>query len=88
MYIDFGSGEAILARHEEETLRGLNARQLRQWARDGRQSSAQVHRLAARLRCELDYQRLVLAERLVRFDFARSILRPEEARMFSSGPCR
>jgi hypothetical protein len=88
MYIDFGSGEAILARHEEETLRGLNARQLRQQARDRRQPSAQVHQLAARLRCELDYQRLVLAERLARFGVAKSVLRPPEAGTFSSGPCR
>ena len=40
-----------------------------------------------RLLCELDYRRLVLAERLERFDFAQSMLRAGETSIFSSGQC-
>ena len=48
-----------------------------------RRSSHQLDRLL----CELDYRRLVLAERLARFDLAQSILRAGETSLFSSGHC-
>lgn len=88
MYIDFGSGEAILARHEQDTLRGLDARHLRQTAREGRQQAGWLSKYADRMRCELDYRRLVLAEQLARFDLAQSVLRADETAFFSNGQCR
>jgi hypothetical protein len=39
------------------------------------------------LLCKLDYQRVVLAERLARFEIARSILRGAETNLFSTGGC-
>jgi hypothetical protein len=87
MYIDFASGEAILARHEEETQRHLDAWYLRRTARQARQRSSWLYGTSDRLRCELDYQRLALAERLARFDLAQSVLRADRGSVFSTGPC-
>lgn len=39
------------------------------------------------LLCELDYRRVVLAERLARYELAQSILRGEELTLFSAGRC-
>ena len=39
------------------------------------------------LLCELDYQRIVLAGRLARSEFAQLILRAAQSRVFSSGCC-
>ena len=39
------------------------------------------------LLCELDYQRVVLAERLARFGMAQSILRGTKTSLFSTGRC-
>ena len=88
MYIDFGAGESILARHEEYTLSALDAHELRRTAREGQQQASWLSRYADRLRCEMDYQRLVLAERLARFDMAQSILHSGETSFFSTGQCR
>ena len=39
------------------------------------------------LLCELDYRRVVLAERLTRYEMAQSVLRGEEMNLFSAGRC-
>ena len=39
------------------------------------------------LLCELDYRRVVLAERLAHYELVRSILRGEQAHLFSAGRC-
>ncbi|MFC2037498.1 hypothetical protein ACFLYD_05975 [Chloroflexota bacterium] len=43
---------------------------------------------ASRLRCELDFQRIVLAERLQRFRLAQSLLFADRVHLLSSGECR
>ena len=40
------------------------------------------------LLCEVDYRRVVLAERLARYEFTYSLLRGDEAHLFSAGSCR
>ncbi len=39
------------------------------------------------LLCELDYRRVVLAERLANYELAKSMLRGEETTLFSAGRC-
>jgi hypothetical protein len=39
------------------------------------------------LRCQLDYQRLALAQRLERFRLAQSILRADQLALFATGAC-
>lgn len=41
-----------------------------------------------RLLCEMDFRRLVLAERLARFRLAQAILRGDETSLLSEGRCR
>jgi hypothetical protein len=88
MLIDFGNGEAIMARHEEYTLQGLEAWALRQQARQGRAPGRRLSHLVGRLRCDMDYWRLVLAERLDRFALAQSILHAEDTSFFSTRQCK
>ncbi len=40
-----------------------------------------------RLLCELDHHRVVLAQRLERYDLVQSILHADEASKYSSGHC-
>ena len=88
MYIDFGAGEAILARHEQDTVSDLDAHRLRRAASQGQRQESRLSKFADRVRCEMDYQRLVLAQRLERFDMAQSILRAGETSFFSTSQCR
>lgn len=88
MYIDFGSGESIMARHEDAMLRDLKNRDLRRHAREGREHTSRFAQYVDRLRCEMDYRRLVLAEQLARFDIAQSILHADQTSFFSTGQCR
>ncbi len=88
MYIDFGAGEALLARHEEYTVSDLDAHRLRRAAKEGQQQASRISQYADRLRCEMDYRRLVLAERLERFSLAQSILHAGETSFFSTNQCR
>jgi len=88
MYIDFGAGESIMARHEDGVLRDLKSRDLRRHAREERGHASWLSTYVDRLRCEMDYRRLVLAEQLTRFEMAQSILRADETRFFSTSQCR
>lgn len=87
MYVDFGAGETILAQHEEYTRSSLAAHQLRHTVHERRRQVGRLSRYKERVRCEMDYQRLVLAERLARFEMAQSILRSSETSLFSTGQC-
>ena len=88
MYIDFGSGESIMDRHEDGMSRDLKDRDLRRHAREGREQTSRLSQYVDRLRCEMDYRRLVLAEQLARFDIAQSILHADETSFFSASQCR
>ena len=88
MVIDFGNAEAIRARHEVEMQRNLAARSLRIQARQDRTGNRErVSRYWNWILCELDFQRVVLAERLARFGLAPSILRGDQTVLFSAGRC-
>ena len=88
MLIDFGNGEAIMAHHEESTLRDLEARELKRMVSSARPRRARLHHYADRLLCEMDYWRLVLADRLHRIALAQSLLRAEDTTFFSTSQCR
>ena len=88
MLIDFGNGEAIMARHEEFAQRDLEARALRQTASQTQAQRGWLSHYSDQLRCELDYYRLVLAEKLERFALAQSVLHADDTRLFSSTQCR
>lgn len=88
MVIEFGNAEAIRARHEVDLQRGLEARTLRTQSRqNGKDSRNQQSRYWDGVLCELDFQRLVLAERLARFGLDPSVLRGDETALFSAGRC-
>ena len=88
MYIDFGAGESIIARHEDGVLLDLKSRDLRRHAREERKHASRLSQYVDRLRCEMDYQRLVLAKQLARFEIAQSILHADETSFFSTSQCR
>ena len=87
MIIDFGNGEAIMARHEEYTQRALEAQELRHRASQAQTRSGRLHHYTDRMRCEMDFWRLALADRLHGFALAQSILHAESTRFFSVRPC-
>lgn len=91
MYIDFGNGEAIRTRHEEEVLRGLEARALRHQARQFRQartgSRGWLARHWDRFLCGLAGRRIVLARRLEHHELAQWILQGEQATISSDNHC-
>ena len=91
MVIDFGNAEAIRARHEVDLQRGLEARtlstQARQSRQNGKDSRDRQSRYWNRVLCELDFQRVVLADRLARFGLDPSVLRGDETALFSAGRC-
>ena len=88
MIIDFGNGEAIRAQHEVGVQRNLEARTLRMQAHQASSlSTGWATRTWQRLLCELDFQRVVLAERLARLGLHSDFLRGDETALFSAGRC-
>ena len=88
MLVDFGTGEAILARHEEYTQRDLATRELRHLASQTQAQRGWLSHYTDQMRCEMDYYRLVLAEKLERFTLAQSVLHADDTRLFSTTQCR
>jgi hypothetical protein len=88
MIIDFGNAEAIGARYELDLQRTLEGRALRREARQaGSRIGGRTRYSWNRLLCELDFQRVVLAERLARVGLHPAILRGDETTVFSAGRC-
>jgi hypothetical protein len=87
MYIDFGAGELHLARHESDLHRELARRELLRHSRAEQLPQRRWSKTIDRVRCELDYQRLVAAERLRPFRLAQSLLRADRSSFFSAGHC-
>lgn len=87
MYIDFGAGERHLARYEDELQVELARRALLRQSRQELSPNNRWSRFVDRVRCELDYQRLVAAERLRSFSLAQSLLRADRSDFFSAGHC-
>ncbi|MFC2037499.1 hypothetical protein ACFLYD_05980 [Chloroflexota bacterium] len=71
-----------LAEAQEEAL----ARELQARART--QQEGWLSQQVSQLRCELDYQRLALAERLQRFRLAQTLLFAGRVHLLSSGECK
>jgi hypothetical protein len=87
MYIDFGNAESIRTQHEVDLQRVMEARALRAQARQAHRNGT-VSRYWGRLLCELDFQRVLLAERVAPSSaLASSILRGDQVALFSAGRC-
>ena len=88
----YSMGRELMDARLSEQSRELEAARLVREAREFRRRSDSgqakvVSRLVDRLLCQLDYWRIMLAERLARYDLAQSMLRVEQTRLLSAGRC-